>query len=83
MTGKQWRPRGLENPYPLLESGLPTNDLCYSQHDMANAFEEGADAMLGALKEYPICQYTTLEFGGKNLRAGLVVFISDNKEGKS
>ena len=35
-----------ENPYPRINSGLPTNDFCYSQHDLARVFDEGAKAQL-------------------------------------
>jgi len=45
------RPEGWNNPNPSIESGLPTNDWCYSQYDLAREYEAGADAMLEGLKK--------------------------------
>ena len=47
----EWKLTDEENPYPLIKSGLPTNDFCYSQHDLADAFEEGARAQAKKLVE--------------------------------
>ncbi len=41
-----YRPEGWENPHPAIASGLPTNDWCYSQYDLADAYEAGVNAIL-------------------------------------
>jgi len=43
-----------ENPYPRINSGLPTNDFCYSQYDLAKAFDEGVKAQLKKVVEWGI-----------------------------
>jgi cation diffusion facilitator CzcD-associated flavoprotein CzcO len=46
-----WRPDGWKNPYPSIHSGLPTTDYCYSEYDLHDAHEAGADAILKALRD--------------------------------
>ena len=41
----------IENPYPTIESGYPTNDWCYSQYDLAVAFVQGVTALAKWLLE--------------------------------
>ena len=55
----EWRPEGWKNPYPDINAGFPTNDFIYSEYDLFDAHEVGADAILAALKEGGVYgQYT-------------------------
>lgn len=68
-----WRPEGWENPYltdvfdPKYESPM------MYEHD---AFEEGADAMLEALKNLPRQSFVSTT---PVIKSGFYIFIPDNK----
>ena len=46
----EWRPEGWRNPYPDINAGFPTNDFIYSEYDLFDAHEAGADAIVAALR---------------------------------
>ncbi len=73
----EWRPEGWENPYPDINAGFPTNDFIYSEYDLFDAHEAGADAILAALKTRRV------ETRPKRARIaskdGTVVFIPDKE----
>ena len=80
----EWRPEGWKNPYPDINAGFPTNDFIYSEYDLFDAHEAGADAILAALKEQSTRVDTGVEKGIINLpfhggSRGFVVFIPDEK----
>ena len=73
----EWRPGGFENPYtPDLEQTEEYLD--HGARDQS-IFEDGADAIVAALRKQDIREFTTLVGGVDGYPSGTLVFIPDEK----